>query len=51
MKYINIETLKKRVANNDYNTGAIDMLEFIANKQGWEESETKYFLEFYEDIL
>jgi hypothetical protein len=47
IKYIDIEALKKRVPNNDYNRWAIDMLEFIASKEGWEESETKYFLEFY----
>ena len=49
--YIKLETLKKQVPDNDYNRGAIDMLKMIANKEGWEESETKYFLDFYKNIL
>ena len=50
-EYIKLETLKKQITDNDYNRGAIDMLEMIANKEGWEESETKYFLDFYKNYI
>ena len=51
MKYTNLKELRKQVPDNDYNRWAIDMLEMIAKKEGWEESETHYFLDFFEDIL
>ena len=51
MGYIPLEVLKKDIPSNDYNKWACDMLEFIANKEWWEESETKYFKEFYKNIL
>ena len=46
--YTDIEELKKTVSNTDYNKWAIAMLEMIARKEGWEESETKYFNDFFE---
>ena len=51
MGYIPLEKLKKEIYMNSYNRWACDMLEFIANKNGWEDSETKYFKEFYKNIL
>lgn len=51
MKYIPLEVLKKEIYNNSYNRWACDMLEFIANKEWWEETQTKYFKEFYKNIL
>lgn len=47
MKYIKLEKLKKKIPDNFYNKWACAMLEFIATKEGWEESETKYFKEFF----
>lgn len=47
MKYTDIKTLEKTVAKNDYNKWAIDMLKLISTDNGWEESETKYFKEFF----
>lgn len=47
MKYININSLEKTVPKNDYNKWAIDMLKLISKDSDWEESETKYFKEFF----
>lgn len=47
MKYIKLKTLKKKIFDCNYNEWACDMLEFIANKEWWEESETKYFKDFF----
>lgn len=51
MKYIPLEVLKKEIYMNSYNKWACAMLEFIANWEGWEESETKYFKEFYKGVI
>lgn len=51
MKYINIEKLKNKIPNNDYNKWVCDMLEFISRKEWWEESETRYFMQFYKNII
>lgn len=44
-KTYNWKTLK--VPNNDYNKWAIAMLEFIWNKEWWEETENEYFKLFF----
>ena len=47
LNYIKLEKLKNKIPSNDYNKWACDMLEFIATKEGWEESETKFFKVFF----
>lgn len=49
--YIPLETLKQYIPNNDYNKWVCKILEYIARDQGWEDSETNYFLKFYEEII
>ena len=49
--YKRLNELRKRVPENDFNRWAIEMLSFIANNEGWEESETKYFTTFFIWIL
>ena len=51
MQYIKLDNLKKLIPNNEYNKWACDMLEFISNKEWWEESQTNNFKEFYKDII
>lgn len=49
--YIPIEELKKEIPNNDYNRWVCDILEFIADWEWWEGSETYYFKEFYKGVV
>ena len=47
MEYIKLEKLIEDIPSTLYNQWACAMLEFIANKQWWEETETHYFKEFF----
>lgn len=47
MKYVALDKLKLSIIDNDYNRWACDMLQFISNYMGWEDTETKFFYDFY----
>ena len=48
IKYKTYKWENLEIADNDYNKWALAMLVFIANKEGWEETENNYFKLFFE---
>ena len=48
IKYKTYKWENLEVSDNDYNKWALEMLILIANNEGWEETQDKYFKLFFE---
>ncbi len=48
IRYITTDSKVLKVPNNEFNKWALAMLQFIGNKQWWEETQDKYFIDFYD---